>query len=348
MNTAKGAVVMSMNLARDPVPDGRVPREFWPSTVGRTVTLLTLVLSLAVLTAMPTAARPVFPEVVQLPTGMAPEGIAVGTGTEVFAGSLLTGRIYKGDLRTGAGGYLHDAEAFDPGRSAVGMAHDQRSDALFVAGGILGQAYVYDADTGDTLAVLQLTTSQPTFVNDVILTADAAYFTDSFQPVMYRVPLTAAGLPTGAVDVLPLTGDFVFTGVPGEVNANGIEATSDGSTLLVVNMATGLLYTVDPTTGVATEVNLGGDSVVFGDGILRIGRTLYVVQNFLNTISAWQLSPDLSSANRIQTITSPEFKIPTTAARHGNGIYVVNGRFDIVYPGEPADGIDFQIVRVDR
>lgn len=294
------------------------------------------------------AARPAFPEVIQLPTGMAPEGIALGTGTEVFAGSLLTGRIYKGDLRTGAGGYLQGPAAFDPSRSAVGMAHDQRSDALFVAGGLFGQAYVYDADTGDTLAVLQLTTSQPTFVNDVILTPDTAYFTDSFQPVMYRVPLTSTGLPTGAVDVLPLTGDFVFTGVPGEVNANGIEATSDGSTLLLVNMTTGLLYTVEPTTGVTTEVDLGGESMLFGDGILRIGRTLYVVQNFLNTISVWRLTPDLASASRIDTITSPEFKIPTTAATHGNSIYVVNGRFDIVYPGEPADGVDFQIVRVDR
>jgi sugar lactone lactonase YvrE len=339
---------MTTNLTHDPGPDGRAPRGLLASAVGRTVTLVTLVLSLAVLTTMPAAARPVFPEVIQLPTGMAPEGIAGGTGTEVFAGSLLTGRIYKGDLRTGAGRYLQGPEAFDPTRSAVGMAHDQRSDALFVAGGIFGQAYVYDADTGDTLTVLQLTTSQPTFVNDVILTPGTAYFTDSFQPVMYRVPLTAAGLPTGTVDVVPLTGDFVSTGVPGEVNANGIEVTSDGSTLLVVNMATGLLYTVDPATGYATQVDLGGDSMLFGDGILRIGRTLYVVQNFLNTLSVWELSPDLSSASRIDTITSPEFKIPTTAARHGNSIYVVNGRFDIVYPGEPADGIDFQIVRIDR
>lgn len=39
-------------------------------------------------------------------TGVATERISTGTGTEAFVGSLLTGRIYTGDLRTGAGRYL--------------------------------------------------------------------------------------------------------------------------------------------------------------------------------------------------------------------------------------------------
>lgn len=315
---------------------------------ARVVPIVCIAVATVGAVAVPSQARPVFPEVIDLPTGIAPEGIAVGTGTEVFTGSLLTGQIYKGDLRTGVGGYLNDPADFESGRSALGMAYDARSDVLYVAGSVLGRAYVYDADTGDTIDVLQLTTAQPTFVNDVVVTREAAFFSDSFQSVIYRVPLTVRGLPTGTVDVLPLTGDFVFTEVPGDVNGNGIDATRDGSTLLLVNYATGMLYTVDPGTGLATEVDLGGDNMLLGDGIVLRGTTLYVVQNFLNIIGVWNLSTDLTSASRVENLTSSEFQVPTTAAVFGNGIYAVNGRFDVVYPGEPAEGVDFQIVRVVR
>lgn len=319
-----------------------------PRPLKRLVVLLGIVVPLVLLGAMPAGAKPAFPEVIDLPTGIAPEGIALGTGTEFFTGSLLTGQIYKGDLRTGTGTYVNDPADFTQPRQALGMAHDRRSDILYVAGGVFGQAYVYDADTGATRDVLQLTTAQPTFVNDVIVTRDAAFFSDSWQPVIYRVPLTRAGLPTGSVQVLPLTGDFVFTGAPGDVNGNGIDATPNGETLLLVNYATGVLYTVDPDTGAAREVDLGGDTMVFGDGMVLKGQSLYVVQNFLNKTGVWQLSPDLSQASRVKDLTSPEYRVPTTAAILGDGVYTVNGRFDIVFPGQPADGIEFQIVRVRR
>jgi len=45
-----------------------------------------------------------FPEIIPLPNGFAPEGIATGTGTTFYVGSLATGQIYRGDLRTGDGG----------------------------------------------------------------------------------------------------------------------------------------------------------------------------------------------------------------------------------------------------
>ncbi len=54
---------------------------------------------------------------------------------------------------------------------------------------------------------------------------------------------------------LPLTGDWEQEA---GFNANGIAVTPDQQALLVVNSATGLLYRVDPDTGVATQVDLGG------------------------------------------------------------------------------------------
>jgi hypothetical protein len=66
---------------------------------------------------------------------------------------------------------------------------------------------VYDATTGETLATFQLTAPFTTLVNDVVLTKDAAYFTDSFNPVLYRVAIARNGA-LGAVETIPLTGDY--------------------------------------------------------------------------------------------------------------------------------------------
>jgi len=317
-------------------------------TLRRHLTML-VVLAATMAMALPaTAGRHSFPEVIDLPNGITPEGIAVGSGTEFFTGSLSTGAIYRGSLRTGAGAFLNDPSDFGGPRSALGMKHDRRSDLLWVAGGFFGQGYVYDADTGDTVAVLQLSTEQPTLVNDVVVTRKAAYFTDSFQPILYRVPLDSRGLPDGPVEVLPLTGDFVFIG-GGAIDGNGIEATPNGKTLIVVNSTTGALYTVDPGTGEASAIDLGGDAVPNGDGLVLDGKTLYVVQNIFNQVGVVDLSRDLSSGVVSDSpITSPELMIPATAAEFGKSLYVVNARFDVAPPGMPAPDVEFQVVRLPK
>ena len=107
---------------------------------------LTLVAALAstLLVAVSAAAQP-YPAEIQLPPGWQPEGIAVGKGHTFYVGSIPTGAIYAGDLRTGDGDPLVPAQE---GRNAVGIEVDSR-DRIFVAGGMTGDAYVYDARTGD-------------------------------------------------------------------------------------------------------------------------------------------------------------------------------------------------------
>ena len=124
-------------------------------------------------------------------------------------------------------------------------------------------------------------------------------------------------------------------------NANGIAATPNGKTLIIVNSNEGALYSVDPGTGFATRINLGGGSVANGDGILLQGKTLYVVQNRLNQIAVIELSPDLTEGQIVHTITSSLFEVPTTIARFGSDLYAVNARFDL-----PAG--DYEVVRVSR
>lgn len=295
---------------------------------------IALVIGSTAVTLPATAGADAYPDVIALPDGFFPEGIAAGAGTDVYAGSLANGAVWKGDLRTGAGELLVPGTAGD---IAVGLAYDQRSGSLFVAGGPSGTATVYDGSTGATETELDLGSG---FINDVIVTRTAAYFTNSFAPEIYEVPLSPSGDVVGPVRTIELTGDFVF--VPGGFNGNGIEATRGGSTLILAGSAAAELYAVDPSTGVATPIDT--DVPVSGDGLVLQGRTLYVNENSLNRVAVVELAPDLSSGTVVEYLTSDAYDVPTTSALFGPSLYAVNAKFGT----GPTPTTPYEIVRVDR
>jgi len=282
-----------------------------------------------------------FPETIPLPNGFQPEGIAGGSGTTFFVGSIPTGAVYRGDLSTGTGEVLVPAQT---GRSSIGMKYDPRSSLLFVAGGATGKAFIYNGVSGANVAEIPLTLLS-SFINDVVITADGAYFTNSFQPALYKIPLDPE---TGALpdpltsEEIPLGGEYEF--IAGGFNANGIEATSNGKSLIIVNSTTGTLYTVDPSSGIATHIDLGTGSVPNGDGILLQGKTLYVVQNTRNQIAVVELASDYRSGEITNLITSPLFRVPTTITRFGASLYAVNARFGT----PPTPDTEYDVVRVPR
>jgi sugar lactone lactonase YvrE len=298
------------------------------------------VLALVFASITQAAARAVFPPVIPLPGGFQPEGIAVGRGTTFFVGSIPTGAIYRGDLRTSEGDILVPAQE---DRMAIGLDFDARSAYLFVAGGPTGKAFVYDSETGELLAEYQLTPPENTFINDVIVTRKAAYFTNSFQPFFYKVPLGPAGelLESPDIQAIELSEDFMQVG---GFNANGIAATPDGKYLIIVHSSLGTLYRVDPETGYAALIPLSGlaDSVPFGDGILLEGRTLFVVQNQLNQIAVVELSPQLTSGEIVDLITDENFRVPTTVAGFGRYLYAVNARFGT----PPTPDTEYEVIQV--
>lgn len=282
------------------------------------------------------AAAAPFPSEIVLPGASSAEGIAVWRGSTFFAGDLFQGDVFKGDLRSGEVELLVDAPA---GRMAVGMDVDAGGGLLFVAGGLTGEAYVYDTTSGSDVAVYQLTDSAGTVVNDVVVTRDAAWFTDSVQPQLYRIAIGPGGV-LGTAETLVLSGPAADTS--GEFNLNGISATPDGKTLLVAHSDNGTILAVDPHTG--TSDTVAGVSVPGADGIrLEAGR-LWVVQGFLNQVSRVKLSPDLASGTVDAVITSPLFQFPTTLARHGSRLAVVNGKFDT---GFPPTASEYEVVIVD-
>ena len=278
-----------------------------------------------------------FPDIIQLPPGFRPEGIAIGRGSSFFAGSLADGAVYRGDLRTGNGEILVPGQA---GMLSVGMAYDGRSDALFVAGGPTGMARVFNASTGELLESYQLA-APGNFINDVIVTANAAFFTNSSDAVLYRIPLGAQSslLPSGGFQSLPLGGDW--SQVSG-FNANGIEASPDGKWLVVVNSTVGKLYRVDPWTGVATEIDLLGESVSAGDGLLFRGSLFYVLRNSLNELVTIDLAADLTSGMVVDRTVNPNFNFATTLAAFGDALYAVNAKFST----PPTSTTPYEVVRV--
>ena len=307
-----------------------------------------------------------WPEVIALPDGFQPEGIAIaedrhgwghgghggwsrgghGGGhdhghdaDQAFLGSRADGDIWTVDLSTGEGHLVAEG----PGTPSLGMKVD-RQGRLFVAGGTGGDGRVVDIESGETLAEYPFT-SASSFVNDVVLTRGGAWFTDSSQAQLYLVPWSdhdgddcrggghcrgghehGDDLPAPEdVETLPLTGDWTQ---PAGFGANGIAMAPDGRSLVIVNSSTGQLFRVDPRTGVALLVDLGGATVANGDGLLLVGdRTLLVVQNQLNQIAVVRLDRHATSGTVTRTITSENFDIPTTVARSGSRLYLPNARF---------------------
>ncbi|MFC9845979.1 SMP-30/gluconolactonase/LRE family protein [Streptomyces sp. NPDC060223] len=268
-------------------------------------------------TANAAASKASWPTEFPLPDGFLPEGITIGRKPYAYLGSRVNGAILRTDLRTGAGEVIF---AGATGLVSVGLKLDD--DGLLYVAGSTGIARIHDSRTGELVATHQLTEATGHFINDVILLGDRAWFTDSSDAVLYGVPRGRGG----AVRTLPLTGDWVQT--PDAFNANGIVDTPDGRGLIVVKSTPGELYNVNVKTGYATRITLvGADTVVNGDGLVRIGRTLYVVQNRLNLVTVFDLDAKATTATLRRSITDPRFDVPTTAARFGNRLYLVNARF---------------------
>ncbi len=281
---------------------------------------------------------PAPPEVIPLPSGFRPEGIAVFEDS-IFVGSIPTGRIYLADRTTGLGQVLVNPPA---GRSAIGLKVDGQG-RIFVAGGQTGKAHVYNAANGAELAEYTLALGV-TFINDCVLTPQAVWFTDSRNPVLYRVPLGADGSLAApeAVTALNLTGALQV--IAGETNANGIAATPDGGKLIIVQSNAGKLFTVDPQTGATQEILLGAENVVNGDGILLEGQTLFVVQNRLNQLAVISLSADFTTGTVLQRVSHPAFDVPTTVAASNGSLFLVNARFGILDPDTAA----YTVVRIAK
>ncbi|MEV6712750.1 hypothetical protein AB0M48_12010 [Lentzea sp. NPDC051208] len=296
------------------------------STGSLLALLATVGLFVAPAAAAPVPAKP-FPAVLDLPNGFSPEGIAI-EGRTAYTGSLANGAIQRIDLRTGVATQF--APSPGPGKISVGMDID-RFGRLWVAGGgdggplagILGGFRVYDTKSGAKLADVPVPEAK--FVNDVTVTRDAAWFTDSADPAaLVRVPIGVNG-KIGAPRKIMLGGEWVPGGA---INANGITATPDGENLIVGQTAAAdggaALYIVPATTGEvvqARKITLRGQ-LESADGLVLIARTLYVITH--HGVIEVRLDRQLTTGNIIGISEVPGAAFASTGAVFGNRLYVVD------------------------
>jgi len=289
-----------------------------------------------------------FPEKVPALFGSLPEGFAIGRGTTAFNGSV-DGSIYKVNLRSGKGEVLVEAEEGFPLELdcyRLGMRVDPRTNYLFVAGCVGGNAYVFDADNGALIMEYKMPLpagSEGGFqiVNDLAITKDAVYFTDSHQPLIYRLPLSRnGGLPAaGAATAIELIGDFV--NIPPEqgcCGANGIVATPNGKTLIIGHSNFSQLFRVNPSTGYADEIAVISPLTGFLDGLVLHNRTVYVLtpgdtqpEDMVQVVT---LDKDMLTGEMSGIITDPDMDGVASGALFGNSLYVNNARYGTAPPSE--------------
>ncbi|HET6531572.1 MAG TPA: superoxide dismutase [Actinoplanes sp.] len=277
--------------------------------------------------------RPQLKTSFSLPNGFQPEGIAIGNSPYAFLGSRVDGDIYRASLITGRGRVISQG----PGTQSLGMKID-RYGRLFVSGGQGGDARVIDTRSGRVLRSYTLQTI-PSFINDVVLTGNAAWFTDSTNPTLFKLELGRHGKLPRATKAVPLTGDIAYA-QPGP-NANGIARTPDGRALIIVQSNTGKLF---HTTyrGRTTEIDLGGAAVPNGDGLWLRGKTLYVVQNRLNLVAKIELNRSGTKGTVVSRTGSARFDVPTTIAEYGGRFYLPNARFTT----PPTPTTPYQVVSI--
>lgn len=253
-----------------------------------------------------------------------PEGVAVLPGPDYFyVSSTDDGTIFRGQLQQ------PEAEVFLPGgndgrTAAVGLAVDAERGILFVSGGNTGMTWAYDVRTRELLGQ-GANAYEQTFINDVTVTPDgSAYFTDSFQPVIYRMSGAEGGDATFEewldLNETPIEYQDGF-------NLNGIVATDDGAYLIVVHSSTGTLYRISTEDGSTVQIDLDGATVQAGDGLVLRGSSLIVVQNALGQLTTVRMAADYASGAIWSHLADQSFRTPTTAAILADRLLVVNAQF---------------------
>ena len=270
-----------------------------------------------------------------------PEGVAFDASANVFyVGSTNDGTIFQGDVETG------EVEVFSDGgtdgrMAAIGMAVDDQG-RLFVAGGGSGQVFVYDTETGESIAVLDTGLAPNTFINDVAVVDGVAYVTDSFNPFLFQITFDD---PLGSIEQFVDFTDTPFVFEQDGFNANGIVATPDGQYLLVVQSATGNLFRIEISSGEVVEVALGGVKLMNGDGMALDGQMLYVIQNQQALIVPIDMDANFRSGVSGQPFTNDALIYPTTLALTGDGrALVVNSQFGAREGGNPE--LPFTVVSI--
>jgi hypothetical protein len=272
---------------------------------------------------------PVTPERIAFSSSrLYPEGITYSPALDKFLVSSITqGKIGTVDQNGRYADLITDTQLI----SSLGLK--MQAGHLYVCNGDRGVSdksttqttgktaglFIYDLSTRQALRRINLATLLPNanhYANDMAFDpAGNAYVTDSFAPVIYKVP-------TDTTRPSILINSPLFSGAPGTINLNGIVYHPD-KYLIVVKANEGKLFKVDlaspSTITEITGVNLPG-----GDGMLLYNNDLYVV-NSRNKVSQVRSDDGWKTASVVKT-DSVGYEQATTNVLLNDKIYTINAR----------------------
>ena len=260
-----------------------------------------------------------------------PEGIAYDPASEsIYTASAVTGTLVRVNLKTRAAETVSAPGVLVPGGqtttfpAVLGMKLDSQN-RLWIAGGRSGKIFIVDAQSGKVIKQLDVTDPSKSLVNDVALVGTTGYFTDTRVPTLWRI--AAKGSEIGTLE--PWL-DFGGTALQYDdgANLNGITATPDGQSLIVVQMGKGLLYRIDLKTKAVSPIDTGGADLSGADGLVLDGLTLYVIRQTAVEIATVQLSGDMTRATVSSRFKDPALAWPATAVKVGDQLLVVNTQFN--------------------
>lgn len=282
-----------------------------------------------------------------------PEGIAAHSGTQdLFVGGVANGDIQRIDA---LGDVTFFKEAHEDGLlNVIGLAVDPERNRLFVCSTsffdptVAPSLVVFDTVTGDRLASLSPPPDGlPHFFNDVAVDgAGRAYVTDSFAPVVYTVDADLSGLDVLATDPAFLLDPMGF-------NLNGIAVTTDDRFAIasVATLAeTGRLFRIRLDDGTVFPIPTP-PSFPGVDGLLTLDDRTMIGIGGSPVVQRFDFTEDFDAVEITRFPEAVEYlDFPTTAARLGTRVYVVNSQLDHFVPGQPAFGTDpdrpFEVIGV--
>jgi Cu-Zn family superoxide dismutase len=261
-----------------------------------------------------------------------PESIGADPRTgEFFTGSLIDGSMARGTLASLQGQPFLPAGS--DGRTAVAGVKVDGESRIWVADAFHGRVLVY-SEQGRLLHSFILVGPGRPIINDLVFSHGLVYVTDSARPFLYRLIQAEADRPgvTSVDPWLSVEPPIVYhTGEgPFGINLNGIAASPDGETLLTNQTNTGILWRVDVATGTITQVNTAGSDLLFGDGMLQLGDSLYVARNAANQLVKLRLDPGWTSAKPELTVSNPLFAFPTAIIELRGSLLVTNAQLNAV------------------
>ncbi|WP_338875706.1 gluconolaconase [Spirosoma sp. SC4-14] len=261
-----------------------------------------------------------------------PEGITYSSQLDQFLVSSITqGKVGKVDLN----GRYEDIIASDTSLiSAIGIKvnngklyvcnSDQGVSTKSKPGTTLTTAglFVYDLASGASVARYDLAKLYPNskhFANDIAFDANGnAYVTDSFAPVIYKIPSDTTQ-PSALYSPL-------FAGTEG-FNLNGIVYHPDNF-LIVVKSNEGTLFKIDLNNTSILPKQILGPTLPNGDGMVFYNNDLYVVNN-RNRVSRLRSTDNWNTFAIVETDSTGYNQATTNVAVNGR-IYTLNARIEEV------------------